>query len=403
MRRPLRFLLLLALSLVGTTYVVFLVSAIWVMAEIYKTARIPQGDFAMFWFSGQALWQHLVPGLGALLPWLRHAIQPGIVVQTKPFELSWLYPPPMGLLAIAYALLPLPLSFWVLRGIFFAVGAFLFRRAQLSWVAIVMGLASPAALIDLQGGQNGALTGFIALAALLLLDETPLCAGAIAGLLCIKPQTAIVIAIVVLATRRWRAMAGAVMSGGLLCLLSLPVMGWHGWEWFLSGSRHAGVAMISVPVDRHFFVAGATVFFMLRAFHVDLFWTWLLQSLSSGACALLIWKIWRVKNPDNLTRAALTLSLGVLIVPYGYLYDLTGYSTVMAAMFLRAPDARKPLYGLLWLAGGYSMTLANITGEVFIPMMAALGAVLLWWEMRSPAEPAGFAIPPRVRSPASAA
>ena len=74
MRRPLRFLLLLALSLVGTTYVVFLVSAIWVMAEIYKTARIPQGDFAMFWFSGQALWQHLVPGLGALLPWLRHAI-----------------------------------------------------------------------------------------------------------------------------------------------------------------------------------------------------------------------------------------------------------------------------------------------------------------------------------------
>ena len=309
----------------------------------------------------------------------------------------------MGLLAIAYALLPLPLSFWVLRGIFFAVGAFLLRRAQLSWAAIVMGLASPAALIDLQGGQNGALTGFIALAALLLLDETPLCAGAIAGLLCIKPQTAIVIAIVVLATRRWRAMAGAVMSGGLLCLLSLPVMGWHGWEWFLSGSRHAGVAMISVPVDRHFFVAGATVFFMLRAFHVDLFWTWLLQSLSSGACALLIWKIWRVKNPDNLTRAALTLSLGVLIVPYGYLYDLTGYSTVMAAMFLRAPDARKPLYGLLWLAGGYSMTLANITGEVFIPMMAALGAVLLWWEMRSPAEPAGFAIPPRVHSPASAA
>ena len=59
------------------------------------------------------------------------------------------------------------------------------------------------------------------------------------------------------------------------------------------------------------------------------------------------------EKSENLTRAALTLSFGVLIVPYGYLYDLTGYSTVMAAMFLRAPDARKPLYGLLWLAGGY--------------------------------------------------
>ena len=65
MRRPLRFLLLLALSLVGTTYVVFLVSAIWVMAENIKrhasrraTLRcsgFPARHYGSIWFPAWAL------------------------------------------------------------------------------------------------------------------------------------------------------------------------------------------------------------------------------------------------------------------------------------------------------------------------------------------------------------
>jgi len=69
-----------------------------------------------------------------------------------------------------------------------------------------------------------------------------------------------------------------------------------------------------------------------------------------------------------------------LLVPYGFLYDLVGFAMAMAAMCLRAPGLSKLVYAVLWLFTGYSGVIAPITGHIFMPVAAALGAVMAWRE-----------------------
>jgi hypothetical protein len=81
---------------------------------------------------------------------------------------------------------------------------------------------------------------------------------------------------------------------------------------------------------------------------------------------------------------ALTICLAVLLTPYGYMYDLVGFSIAMAAMFALSPAALKPVFALLWLSGGYTGTLEKLTGFVLMPVAAALGAWLIWRGLSSP-------------------
>jgi hypothetical protein len=84
---------------------------------------------------------------------------------------------------------------------------------------------------------------------------------------------------------------------------------------------------------------------------------------------------------------AATLCLASLISPYGYFYDLVGYSIGMAAVVFRANDRWKPVYALLWLAPGYSGLLAGITGHIFMPVAIMAGAFMTWREATVPQTP----------------
>jgi len=79
---------------------------------------------------------------------------------------------------------------------------------------------------------------------------------------------------------------------------------------------------------------------------------------------------------------ALSLCLAVLMTPYGFLYDLVGFSIAMAIMMARAPDRQKPAFGVLWLLGGYANTLLNLTGVVWVPLGVIIAVILL---LRAPA------------------
>jgi hypothetical protein len=72
---------------------------------------------------------------------------------------------------------------------------------------------------------------------------------------------------------------------------------------------------------------------------------------------------------------ALTLCLWILLTPYGYVYDLTGFSMAMAAMVVFSPGWRKAIFAVLWLMGGYTLTLSNLTGFVLMPLAALIGVV----------------------------
>jgi hypothetical protein len=391
-RRP-RMVLVAALTFIGLFYLIFLGSSVRVIAAMHTgnqptvmtpAQELPQADFAMFWYSGRLLTIRFADALGLHVtasPWLLHTFQIRVWTSLSPFQLSWLYPPTMGLLAVAYAALPLGVSFWVWRGLYLAISALLLRRAGLAWHVILMGLASPAELVDFQGGQNGALTGGILVASLLLIERAPGPGGALAALLSIKPQLGLALPFILLRARYRRALLLAVLVFAMLFLLTLPLEGLHAWLWFLGAGRRASVALISRPFAQALPAAGATVFFMARGFGASIFGAWLVQGAVSLPCLWWLWRLWGWQDAEPVSRLALTLCLAALITPYFYLYDMVGLAIAMAMMFFRVPDARKPLYGLVWLFTGYSGTLAHLTGHVFMPVAAALGAFLAWREL----------------------
>jgi hypothetical protein len=387
--RP-RPVLVAALALIFGFYLLFLASIVALMIAMHSAAHprvmtaaqeLPQSDFAMFWYSGKLLLMNFANAHGghaAPDAWETDTFRLSLVTPTPAFHLNWMYPPPMGLLAMLYSSLPLALSFWVFRVVFLLGSAILLRAAGLGWGAIIMGLASPAGLLDMLGGQNGTLTGGIAVAALLLMDSRPGRGGVLAGLLCIKPQIGLMLPLILFRRGRLKALLFCVACVAVIGLLTLPIEGWQSWVWFFTSSLYKPAQFIAVPFHQVFPAAGVTVFFMARSLHAGVRAAWAVQAVSSCIAAFLIWRQWRLPAQDPVRRMALTLCLWILLTPYGYIYDLAGFSVGMAAMFMRAPDRQKPVFGLLWLLGGYTGTLAKLTGCVLMPIAAIAGVLLLY-------------------------
>jgi hypothetical protein len=96
-------------------------------------------------------------------------------------------------------------------------------------------------LICLTHGHNGFLTALLLGGGLILLDRRPFLAGLLLGCLVYKPQFALVIPLLLLATRQWRAILGAAASSLLLIALTLAIWGWPVWQAFLD----------SLPLTKH--------------------------------------------------------------------------------------------------------------------------------------------------------
>jgi hypothetical protein len=392
--RP-RLVLVLGLTVTALLYLGFLGSTIQLLMGVVTAqpdtlkdpaSLQPQGDFSMFWYSGTLIWVNFLQSHGVhaeLSSWFWSHVSHIVMVSQHPLRLGWLYPPTMGLLAVLYALFPLKFSFWIWRVLALGLAAFLLRYAGLPWRVIVMGLAGPAELHDMVGGQNGAITGGILVSSLLLMDTRPKVAGALAGLLCIKPQMGIALPAILL-MRRYAVALGTCLAVALaLIVLTLPLEGWAAWVWFFEWSRHASFHLVATPFHTLFPAGGVTVFFMARSYHASLPEAWFCQAVSSFLGYLLLWRLWREPGADPGLRMVVTICLTILITPYSYLYDLVGYSVAMAVMFMRVTDWRRAVFGLLWVFSGYCGTLAVHTGHITLPVAAALAAALTWQEMRS--------------------
>jgi uncharacterized membrane protein len=70
---------------------------------------------------------------------------------------------------------------------------------------VLVALGFSAVFVNLTHGHNGFLIAALFAAALALLDARPLVAGMLFGLLCYKPQFAIVLPLILAVTGRWRS------------------------------------------------------------------------------------------------------------------------------------------------------------------------------------------------------
>jgi hypothetical protein len=187
-------------------------------------------DFVSFWSAGR-LALHGNPAAAYDI-----AIHRGVELGAAPGTglMPFPYPPPFLLVVTVFAFPSFPFAYALWDVVTGALYAFAGRRiAPLAYV-----LANPPVLVAAMIGQSSLLTSAILIAGLSLVSSSPFVAGAILGLLIIKPQLALMLPVAMLAGRQWRVIAGAVLSSSTALLLALLVFGSDSYRGFFAILPH---------------------------------------------------------------------------------------------------------------------------------------------------------------------
>jgi Glycosyltransferase family 87 len=183
-------------------------------------------------------------------------------------------------------------------------------------------------------------------------NTRPRRAGGLLGLLCIKPQYALLVPLVVCAGRHWRAMLAGGAAVLALLVLSLCWGGAGGWIGYLGPGRAAMSALL-VRNCGGFQVMGTSVFWMLRSFGVSLGAAYAGQGVVSALAALGCWVMWRGPAAEPMRRLAMTVFLTLLASPYGFTDDLAVYSVMLAVLARRETPWRNAGLAGLWVAPAF--------------------------------------------------
>jgi Glycosyltransferase family 87 len=307
--------------------------AISIQAWLRNFSAANLTDYLSYWAAGKLA---LAGDAAAAYDVARHRAVELSVVQFKglnPFP----YPPPFLLAVTPFSLLPYMWGFaaWVM--VTLAIYLTLARRA----IDVPFALAHPSVLINGWIGQNGFLTAGIFAAGTSMLRERPFLAGAILGLLVIKPQLALLLPVAVIAGRLWPAIAGAVATSTALLLLSLVLFGTGAFTGFVQILPLYGDMMRQDKWPWNEFIS---LFAFLRYLGVGQTVALSVHTLVAIGAAVLTWIAWsRDWDEQNAVLAAATL----LIPPYLLTYD--ALLMIIPMGFCLKQQPRPYLAALLWL------------------------------------------------------
>jgi hypothetical protein len=329
-------------------------------------------DFLNTWFFGKAAFLD-DPGRfydhAAYVAWIDKVVPDNIV------ERLWSYPPHFLLMAAPFGLLPYPLALaaWTMTGLAALYGAI--RGERLSTFAI---LFSPAALFCIISGQISFFLAAFLLAALQQLDRRPIIAGLLISLCTVKPQTGLLIPVLLIASGRWRVLGAAALGTCALVAASMFIWGVEIWRDYIALGLPAQVAdtagtyQVLTPwsptITTAMIMAGLDT---KAATAVQLGFTALAALLVVIGCR---------RGPMDARKIALFLACSVFAAPYLLTHDLVAVTT--AAVILAAAEpldkwgalAVKAIFLLpmLQMAAGS----AHIPGMALIPVGFALWAFL---------------------------
>lgn len=267
-------------------------------------------------------------------------------------QLHFGYPPFFMLLTAPFGLLSYPVAAVVWVTLTFA----LYATAVRLWAADALwpALALPPVLVNAITGQAGFLTAALFVAGAALLPRRPFAGGLVLGLLAVKPQLGLVLPLVMLAGRHWRAMAGAALSSAGLLLIGLIAFGWQAYQaWIGQAGLFASVASEGL-VGWH---RMASVYAAARFAGLDAGPAWILHGLVGlAALAATLW-IWH-RGADWGARIGALAAATMLASPYMFGYD---------SLILIVP--------LAWLIarGRHILLLAAAWAVLLLGLLQALG------------------------------
>ncbi|MGJ4998526.1 glycosyltransferase family 87 protein [Bradyrhizobium sp. HKCCYLS3077] len=283
------------------------------------------------------------------------------------------YPPTFLLVMVPLGLLALPVAYVCWISVTFALyGLATLGRDWRSMAGLAL-LAAPTSLINAITGQNGFLSAALMIGGLRLLASHPVVAGSLLGLLAYKPQFVLLMPIVLLASRNWRAILSAIATTMIVVVVTSAALDpWIWLQWIARfsdyqaqlGANQASLdhMMPTVIAGLHELGAPPPVGLMIQ----------LILSLSVVA---LVWKACR----RGMTEQAIALvAVGSIVVtPYAMIYDMPMVAAGIAIHWTARVEAGAPIAPLeigLVIALGVCL-LAMITHS--LPLAAALLLVML--------------------------
>ena len=297
-----------------------------------------------------------------------------------PFH-PWLYPPSFLLLVLPFGLLPFgaaDAAFLLLTlaalAVALAAGTWPKRQRALQFLAVVL---APGAAVTVIQGQNAFLIAAVLVAGVTLLDRRPLLAGAVLGVLSVKPQFCLMVPVAVLAAWNVRAMLAGIASALALFALSAAVLGWHAWEMWLANLLHPSAEAYANWVDWSL-LWGHSVLTCALLLGVPQPWAGMVQAGAIAIAAAAVAAAFARPMAADL-RLAILLAATLLAAP-----QVSPYDTVMLAvgvtLLLRSTGGLLPAPGLLvillaWLMPLLNPPRGNVTG--FLSPLTLLGFIAL--------------------------
>jgi len=296
-------------------------------------------DFVSFWTAARlalagmadAAWNPALHG-AAQHAWF------GTELGFAPDYYAFFYPPPFLLICLPFGLLPYPVALaawlWLTTSLFYAAIRALLGPGVPSLLLI---LAFPALTLNAEHGQNGALFAALLAAAARWLDRRPGWAGVCLGLLCCKPQLALLVLPALLASCRWRALTVTLLGGAALCLGSWAILGGGAWLGFLRDTALAERAIADGWVG---FGKMVSPFAALRLLDAPIAAAATIQGACSLAALASVVTFCRRKRDGAAEIAAISAG-ACLATPFLLDYDLTILAIPLAIVASRRETTRQ--------------------------------------------------------------
>src|SRR5215469_10190149 len=293
---------------------------------------------------------------------------------------GWHYPPFFLLVATPLAHLPyiVALIFWQISTLlaYLAALRLLLRGAAPPLSAgglwALLALAFTAVFVNLTHGQNGFLTTAIFTTALALLDRRPVLSGALFGLLCYKPQFAIVLPLIMVATGRWRPLAPSALMVAALAVVVTLLFGWAVWPAFLQGTHFTRTVVLENGSAGFYKIQ--SIFAWVRLSGGTVAQAYVIQTATDVVIVLALLSIWRSHVDMAIKGAALCLG-ALLVTPYVLDYDLMLLAPAIALLAADSamkgmPPYRGLLIAALWIVPFAARPFAQATGQpLAVPLM----------------------------------
>jgi alpha-1,2-mannosyltransferase len=196
-------------------------------------------------------------------------------------------------------------------------------RAVLRGGSVVPALAFPGVWVCALFGQNSLFSAALFGGATATLDRYPVIAGALLGCFSYKPQVALLAPLVLILTRRWRALAAAAATTLVLAAAATVAFGIDPWVRFVAVLPEASAWSLGGGPGFEKFASPYTA---VRLAGGSSSAAWLVQMIAAAvAISVLILVLW--KRPGGAAEIALTVAVTALCVP-----SLGSYEVVMLAI-----------------------------------------------------------------------